>query len=83
MNTTELDNLKREEFASNEMDPRSFVVFSRDFYPGAKRKFIELVHGIGTARLTCKKWTLQYGDAHREGVAAEFTAVENWDKALN
>ena len=76
---TELDALKRDEFGSNELDPRTFVVFSRFFRPGARRKFIEVVKGVGTARLACVKWNLEHGDGERCGLAAEFTALENWE----
>ena len=77
--TIDLDSLKVNEHAHNKMDPRTYVVFSRVFKPGAKRTFIDLVEGIGTARLKAAEWTLAHGDGEVCGLAAEFTRVEFWE----
>jgi hypothetical protein len=61
------------------MDPRTYVVFSRVFKPGAKRTFVSLAEGIGTARLKAAEWTLAHGDGLAGGLSAEFTRVEFWE----
>lgn len=61
------------------MDPRTYVVFSRVFKPGAKRTFVDLAEGIGTARRKAAEWTIAHGDGLVCGLAAEFTRVEHWE----
>tara|TARA_R100000388_G_scaffold59546_1_gene43862 strand:+ start:1002 stop:1283 length:282 start_codon:yes stop_codon:yes gene_type:complete len=75
----DLVSLKVNEHAHNEMDPRTYVVFSRVFKPGAKRTFVDLAEGIGTARRKAAEWTIAHGDGLVCGLAAEFTRVEHWE----
>jgi hypothetical protein len=73
---TELDTLKRDEYVHNELKPDTYALYSTPHLFG-KRTFLELVKGVGTARLKACQWTHENGTGHG-GAMAEFCLVEDW-----
>ncbi|QDP65076.1 MAG: hypothetical protein GOVbin1630_33 [Prokaryotic dsDNA virus sp.] len=78
---SELDALKRNEYAHNELRPKTYVLYSTPCLFG-KRTFLEIVsEGVGTARLRAYEWTQKHGEPDRRdggGKKAEFCLIEDW-----
>tara|TARA_R100000458_G_scaffold54903_1_gene58383 strand:- start:869 stop:1147 length:279 start_codon:yes stop_codon:yes gene_type:complete len=72
----ELDRLKRDEHAHNELRPLTYALYSTPHLFG-KRTFLEFVQGVGSARLKAHVWTLENGSG-LDGTKAEFCLVEDW-----